>query len=81
MKCAVFLLYLLSDLDCFLYLDSPTCIIFLYLDRFNARLFVFVGAIIGPVTSPFCPSVSCHTQFDNAEEEDGSNQAEGWEKS
>jgi hypothetical protein len=45
------------------------------------RLFVFVGAIIGSAKSPFCLSVSCHTLFDNAEEEDGLNQAEGWEKS
>jgi hypothetical protein len=81
MKCAVFLVYLLSDLHCFVYLDSPTCIVFLYVDRFNVRLFVFVVVIIGSAKSLFCLSVSCHTYFDNAEEEDGLNQAEGWEKS
>jgi hypothetical protein len=34
---------------------------FLYLGRFNMRLFVFVGAIIVLTKSLFCLSVSCHT--------------------
>jgi hypothetical protein len=34
---------------------------FPYLDRFNMRLFVFVGAIIVWTKSLFCLSVSCHT--------------------